>query len=392
MGGTIRATYTAAGYLASRGFDVEILSVFRAREAPFFDPLPQGVRVTALDDRRPGAPSRPTRQIRALLCRLPSVLEHRFERSSHWNAWVDLQLVRRLRRRPGVLITTRPNLNLIVAYLAPPGLIKIGIEHVNLDAWSPRLVDWFETLYPNLDAFVTLTERDRAAYANLLDGQLPVEAIPNIARPLGGPAADLASHVIVSAGRFSPQKGFGLLVTAFADIAADHPEWTLRIFGTGPIRAQIRDRADGLGLNDRVELPGSSSDLGAELAKASIFVLSSRREGFPLVLVEAMSKGLAVASFDCLTGPREIITDRENGLLIPPNDTQALVAALRELVDDEPLRHRLAANAAETARDYTIDAIGPRWEALVTRLAKRHAISEARDGSAKHLSVGGLRH
>jgi glycosyltransferase involved in cell wall biosynthesis len=151
------------------------------------------------------------------------------------------------------------------------------------------------------------------------------------------------------------------------EIAPEHPEWTLRIFGTGPTRARIRDRADSLGLSHRVELPGRSSDLGAELAKASIFVLSSRREGFPLVLIEAMSKGLAVASFDCLTCPREIITDHENGLLVPPRDTRALAAALRELAGDEPLRRRLGAKAAETAREYSIDVIGPRWEAMVTR-------------------------
>ncbi|HWM12363.1 MAG TPA: glycosyltransferase, partial [Solirubrobacteraceae bacterium] len=122
-------------------------------------------------------------------------------------------------------------------------------------------------------------------------------------------------------------------------------------------------------LGDRVELAGAAPDLGAELAKASVFVLSSRREGYPLVLLEAMSKGLAVAAFDCPTGPRDIVVDRENGMIVPPKDPEAFAEGLLALIEDEELRRRCGAAAAVTARDYTIEAIGPRWEALFRELA-----------------------
>jgi glycosyltransferase involved in cell wall biosynthesis len=125
------------------------------------------------------------------------------------------------------------------------------------------------------------------------------------------------------------------------------------------------------GLADSVELAGATCDIGAELARASIFAFSSRREGFPLVLLEAMSKGLAVVSFACPTGPQDIIDDHANGILVPPLDTSAFAAALRELIGSEPLRRRLGAAAAARAREYDMSAVGPRWDALLEELRAR---------------------
>jgi glycosyltransferase involved in cell wall biosynthesis len=365
MGGTIRAAHNLAGHLAARGNDVELLSVFRVRDEPFFGSFPQGVSASALDDRR-GAASLAAR----LLRRLPSVLIHPSEKSRHWSLWVDVQLVRRLRRRSGVLITTRPSLNLIAADLSPPGLATIGLEQVNCDAWSPRLQAAMARYYPKLDALVTLTEQDRRAYAELLGGRTRIERIPNTARPLGGPRPDLTARCVVAAGRLAPQKGFDLLIAAFDEVVADHPDWKLRILGSGDRRAELQALIDARGLAGSVDLAGAANDIGAELAKASIFALSSRREGFPLVLVEAMSKGLAVVSFACPTGPEDLIEDHANGILVPPLDTSAFAAALRELIEDEPLRRRLGASAAATASAYAIDAVGPRWEALLEAVTR----------------------
>ncbi|HWM11722.1 MAG TPA: hypothetical protein VNO82_20360, partial [Solirubrobacteraceae bacterium] len=191
MGGTIRAAHNLAGHLAAQGWRVRILSVFRTREEPFFGSFPAGVEVIALDDRRRPAPP--------LLRRLPSALVHPVEDSRHWNLWVDLQLVRWLRRTRGVLVTTRPSLNLIAADLAPTGLVTVGLEQVNLATWTPRLRDAMARLYPRLDALVTLTEEDGNAYAGLLRPRL--ELIPNTVRPMGGADADLAAPVVVAAGR-----------------------------------------------------------------------------------------------------------------------------------------------------------------------------------------------
>jgi glycosyltransferase involved in cell wall biosynthesis len=123
------------------------------------------------------------------------------------------------------------------------------------------------------------------------------------------------------------------------------------------------------GLNGAVELPGPSDALPAEMEEASIYALSSRFEGFPLVLLEAMGKGMGVVAFDCPTGPRDIIEDRRNGVIVPPKDPAAFATGLKALIEDSELRRRCGEAAAETAQQYTIDAIGPRWEALFRELA-----------------------
>ena len=104
------------------------------------------------------------------------------------------------------------------------------------------------------------------------------------------------------------------------------------------------------------------------MAQASIFVLSSRFEGFPLILLEAMSKGMSVVSFDCPTGPSDIVDDHRNGILVPAKDIDGLARGIDEMIGDEELRRRTAAAAVETAQQYTMEAIGPQWIALFEEL------------------------
>ena len=117
-------------------------------------------------------------------------------------------------------------------------------------------------------------------------------------------------------------------------------------------------------------IEGPAEDIGADMAEASVFVLSSRFEGFPLILLEAMSKGMGIVSFDCPTGPADIVDDHRNGLLVPAEDVEGLARAIREIVEDEELRRRMAAAAVETAQEYTIEAIGPLWEELFAELSR----------------------
>jgi glycosyltransferase involved in cell wall biosynthesis len=126
----------------------------------------------------------------------------------------------------------------------------------------------------------------------------------------------------------------------------------------------VRDR----GLCGAVELPGPVRDVGAELAKASIFVLSSRHEGFSLTMLEAMSKGLAVISFDSPHGPREAITQGHDGLLVSPRTPAELAAAIIKVIEDERLRRTLARNGRRTAQAYDMTVVGARWDALLDEL------------------------
>jgi glycosyltransferase involved in cell wall biosynthesis len=368
MGGTIRTTLNLVEYLAER-WEVEIISIGRWRDRPFFGDFPPGVRVVTLHDHRPGAQPGRASLVRRLLRALPSALIDPHDHGAHDSSlWGDLALIRRLRRRAGFLIGTRPGFNLLIAELALPGFVTIGQEHMHLRRHHPAIQAAMPRLYPRLDALTVLTKRDLDVYEEHLEGNVKLAHIPNMVREIAGSNADLDAKTVLAVGRLTPQKGYDLLIPAFARVAASYPDWRLRICGSGPQREELEDMIRERRLEEVIELHGPARDFGAEIARASLFVLSSRFEGLPLVLLEAMSKGMGIVSFDCPTGPADVIEDHRNGILVPPGDVEALAAGVIELIEDPGLRRACAAGAVTTARGYTPAAIGPRWEALFAEL------------------------
>ncbi len=370
MGGTIRTVFNQAAHLR-RDHEVAIVSQIRERTEPFFD-VPPGVTLVALDDRTDaGRPARPLRWLRDRLARMPSLLVHEADASfARCSLWTDVQLVRHLRRlQGGILTATRPSLNLLIAQLAAPDVITVGQDHMNFSQYRPILAEAMHREYRNLDALSVLTRGDLEDYSRVLAGSgTRVVRIPNSSGQLTGGCADPASRIVVAAGRLTNQKGFDRLIPAFQQVVRERPEWTLRIYGSGPQRRRLQRMIADLGLSDDVLLMGRANRMGEELAKASIYVLSSRFEGFPMVLLEAMSKGLAVVSFDCPRGPSDLITSGVDGLLVPEGDVDGLAQGLRRLVEDEDLRRRLGAAALRTVGQYDAESIGGQWDELLTDL------------------------
>ena len=364
MGGTVRAAMSLAESLVESGRSVEVVSVVRRRERPFF-PFPDGVEVSVVDDQR-GGRGGPAR-------RLPSLLVHPDDFAYPWcSLRTDVRLLRRLRAmRGGVVVGTRPSFNLLAAALRPEGTVAVAQEHMNFDAHRRGLARDVQRRYRSLDALAVLTEEDRRDYAAALDGATKVVRLPNAVPPLAGERARPGSRVAIAAGRLNSQKGFDLLVEAWRPVAAAHPDWQLRIYGRGLQRAALQRQILDAGLAGAVLLMGATRDLGAALSQGSLFVLSSRFEGFGIVVVEAMSKGMAVVSFDCPRGPGEIIEDGRDGVLVPAGDVDALSRALLGVVEDEELRSALGAAALESARRYDPGAVGAGWAALVDELAPR---------------------
>lgn len=366
IGGAIRATFTTAAHLSSN-HDVEVVSVQRALVEPGMA-VPDGLRLRALFDGTNRRPS-PRNLAALLLYRAPSRLWHVQDASyKRVSLWTDVLLLRWLRSLPqgSVVVATRPALILLASRLAPAGVIVIAQEHQRLGLYRQEMRNALAAALPNVSVCVTLTESDRAAYQDLLGAAgPPVLAIPNAVPDVTLGPGDPGAHKLMAAGRLTRQKGFDLLLAAFAAVAAKHPDWTLDIFGNGPQREPLEQSVVDVGLGGQVRINAATDRLGEHMRNASVFVLSSRFEGFPLVLLEAMSAGLAVVSFDCPTGPSEILTDGTSGLLVPAEDVQALAAALDRIMVDESLRRRLAAAAPAAVLPYSPQQVGQRWDELL---------------------------
>jgi glycosyltransferase involved in cell wall biosynthesis len=162
-------------------------------------------------------------------------------------------------------------------------------------------------------------------------------------------------------GRLVPQKGFDVVIRAFARAADQLTGWRLIIAGEGPERRALEALAEELGIDDRVALPGMVRDNYALLGRASIFVAASRFEGFPNALAEAMACGRAVVATDCPTGPRELTLDGTAGLLVRVDDHVAVSEALVRLGRDAYLRQRFGAAAAHAMTRYELGAVLKQW-------------------------------
>jgi len=272
----------------------------------------------------------------------------------------------------GILLTTRPGLNVLSAYLAPARLVRVAQDHANLMSYTPALRRAIIRAYRRLDAVVVLTEQDRVAYVRALDGAATkVVCIPNGVPPSPAGPAPLDSKVMIAAGRLEAAKGFDLLLDAFHTVIAKHPEWQLWIFGTGRLRAELTAQINRLGLSGHAHLKGVTDHLDQMLMNASIFVLSSRVEGLPMVMLEAMAAGVPVVAFDCPTGPADIVTHRRSGLLVAAQDVPALAVSLCELIEDPAQRKAMGAAALEESERFSINAARCRWEGLFANLTSR---------------------
>jgi glycosyltransferase involved in cell wall biosynthesis len=169
-------------------------------------------------------------------------------------------------------------------------------------------------------------------------------------------------------GRLTHQKGFDLLLEAIVGVRAAGVPARLTIVGVGELEAELRAKADALGLADVVALVGFQEHPARFFAHADVFVLSSRYEGMPNVVLEALACGLPVVAFDCPHGVSEVVHDGVNGRLIAAEDVPALTAALVDVLRDDATRARMRAAIPAELRPFTAPAVSARWNALFTEL------------------------
>ncbi len=253
------------------------------------------------------------------------------------------------------------------------GSKKIGELHVNranyrnFEAGDTNLMKnlfqklWMHNLVGHLrklDRFVVLTNEDKAAWTELDN----VEVIPDPLSFVPNSVSSLTSKRVIAVGRYSYQKGFDLLLQAWAKVEKQCADWELVIYGMG-IREPYEKLATEL-LLKRCKLLGCTQDIESKYINSSLFVFSSRFEGFGMVLVEAMSCGLPAISFDCPCGPKDIIHDGEDGLLVPSGDVCQLADAIKSLILDASKRQSMSVCAIKNAEHYRIDGIALHWNQL----------------------------
>jgi len=189
------------------------------------------------------------------------------------------------------------------------------------------------------------------------------EGAPEIVLPDG--------HLLFAIGSMSAQKihqkGFDLLVPVFRKLAQRHKDWNLVILGDGSERGALQRKAEEWGLSGRVYLPGNVKNVYPLLGRGDLFALSSRYEGFPNALCEAMACGLPVVSFDCPTGPRDIVRHGVDGLLVSPEDAVELEKGLDILITDQEMRERMSARAREVVDRFSMERVMQMWEELILR-------------------------
>jgi len=265
-----------------------------------------------------------------------------------------------------ILASLGLNLPVVISERDEPALRAIGKIWDYLRRWS----------YAKSFCLIVQSQRVLAYFPEIPKPQIRV--IPNpVICPNGFTSKSKnkepkrTAKVLLAMGRLHEQKGFDLLLKAFANVAPKYPEWNLVIWGEGELRSFLERLRDQLGLQDRVLFPGITKQSYEEMKQADLFVLSSRWEGFPNVLCEAMACGLPVISFDCPCGPREIIREGIDGILVLPKDAGALASAMDRLMGDEEERDRLAIRAPEVVERFGLEKIMGMWENVILS-AKNH--------------------
>ncbi|MFQ4145378.1 glycosyltransferase family 4 protein [Chlorogloeopsis sp. ULAP02] len=261
-----------------------------------------------------------------------------------------------------LLATQKLRIPLVVDEQVHPAMYPIGKIWELLRQWT----------YLKADRVVAVTARALNYFSPQIQSHGCV--IPNPALSVSNSDSSstqlLVKPSLIAIGRLVPQKGFDLLLQAFAKLKDYYPEWTLTILGEGELRPELESLRDRLGLVNRVHLLGTVKNPHDYLKQADIFVMSSRFEGFPNALCEAMACGLPVISTDCPSGPKEIIRDGIDGILVPNLDESALATAMARLMSNEQERKLLAMRAPEVTERFSLEKVMGMWEALIEEVIK----------------------
>ncbi|MFV9474865.1 glycosyltransferase family 4 protein [Advenella sp. RU8] len=351
-GGAERVAATLANAWVRQGHHVVLVPCFSKGSGQSFYPLHADVQVKWLADDLP---------------------------RQKWLGRISKPLVLRKRikaEQPEVIVSFLTNVN-VTTLLATRGMdipvIVCERTHPVVSKNIGRVLKVLrQKLYPVADAVMIQTEDAARSFAQVLPGLKHVAVIPN---PLpdgieqvttnNGLCSVSGRKTLVAMGRLVPAKQFDLLIEVFSTLCHDYPDWDLCIWGDGPQRTTLIDKVKKLGCSQRISLPGKTTEPWQALSHAHAFVMTSRVEGFPNVLLEAMALGLPSISFDCPSGPAELTQQGSTGLLVRLNDRLELEKAIRRFLGDDDFRCALGARGKQSVWSrYRLETVLKQWDDL----------------------------
>ena len=346
-GGAERVTCNLANYLVQHGYVVDILTMAETAESYELD---RHVSVVSL---------------------LPII----GRKNKLWNTLVRFPRLWRYMRthQQDAYVVMLPVTTIMLLFFRKLTKAKVvAAERVDPAVYPLWMGKSLKLLAKRADAFVFQTEEAKAWYGESVRN-IKTAVIPNAINPafIRHPYQGEKRKIIAGAGRLNDQKNFSLLIRAFGRIAADFPNYNLVIYGEGNKRDALEKQVNAMGLQERVFLPGNIQNIAEEMEQNSAFVLSSDYEGMPNALMEAMALGLPCISTDCpCGGPRFLIQNGENGILVPVGDEEKMAESMRHILDDSKLRESISAKAIEIQDRLAPEKIYGEWEAFIERVCE----------------------
>jgi glycosyltransferase involved in cell wall biosynthesis len=343
-GGTERTTCCVASEVRKRGHEVSIVSVFCNENQPHY--VAEGVPVIYLSNEIYTNEDSPAQRLSKVIRQV-------------CNARRCMQL------KDADVIICQKILASALAVLSGYRAKSIAAEHYTYHLYTPIIRKVRHILYAQMCAVVTLTENDQKLY--LQEHLKAVFCIPNMVSvsPVSYHGED--SRRIVSVGRLTAQKGYDLLLQAVAHIADEMGDFYIDIYGEGEERNALENQCKQLGLTDKVHFCGYTESIEQIYATSAFYVMSSRFEGFPMVLLEAAACGLPIVSFDCPEGPA-ILLKAGGGIIVERENTEALGHAILTMIKHPDKRQQYRQQLPQVIKPYTPQRIGDEWEALLASI------------------------
>lgn len=364
-GGMERVLVNKVTYLVEKlHWDVSIVTTDQ-KGRPSFYPLPAGVRVTDLginysDD-----------NVKSVTGKILGYLQKRRRHKRLLTSLLE-------REKPDIVVSLYPSESSFIPDIKDGSKKVLELHFCKyfrlqygrkgllgiIDKWRTHQD---ERIVRKFDKFVVLTNEDKEYWGNLHN----IEVIPNAAMNIGGHFSDVTNHRVIAVGRLDYQKGFDRLIQAWEYINKSglYSDWRLDIFGQGEWKEMLQEMVQAKNLSVSVHLNSPVKTIGEEYVNSSLLVMSSNYEGFPMVMIESMAIGLPVVAFDFKCGPRDIISDGENGLLVSNGDIPGLAGAMMKLMGDYELRRRMSVKARQVVDTYSEKAVMDKWVRLFTSLA-----------------------